>query len=374
MIKKICTNCVLDTSFHNIKFDAKGICNYCSTYKNNIHGKLSKSKKQNILDKITNKIKKSKYKKEYDCIIGVSGGLDSSYLVYYTVEILKLKPLLFHVDAGWNSYISSSNIEKLADHYNLELITHVIDWNEMRDLHLAYFESGVPSLDTIQDHAFFGALYNFVEKNKIKYIFTGGNLSTEFIRPPLDWAYHASDLTQIKDIHKKFGKIRIKNFPYYDIFRSRIYLRIFKGVKMYYPLNYIEYKKDDAVRVLKEKINYVEYVSKHHESRFTAFFENYWTRERFGHDRRIMHLSSLILSGQISRAQALVILNQDPLKKYNLDKELDYICDKLEITRDDLHKYLNQEKKSFRDYKSKFVYINFFTKILTFLKIEKRVF
>ena len=193
--KKICNNCVMDTSSPDIKFNKNGICNYCITYKNKIGNSLNNNNKETQLEKIISKIRNFRIKKnlKYDCLIGISGGLDSSYLVYYLVEKLGIKPLLFHVDAGWNSSISSNNIQKLVDKLDLDLITEVINWNEMRDLHLSYFKSGVPSLDTIQDHAFFGAMYKYVEKNNFKFILTGANLATEFIRAPLDWAYHASD-------------------------------------------------------------------------------------------------------------------------------------------------------------------------------------
>ena len=216
---KICSNCVMDTSSPDITFDKNDVCNYCFTYESKIKDSFDKQDKNFQLQKIIKKIKNYSFmkKKKYDCLIGISGGLDSSYLVYYIVEKLGLKPLLFHVDAGWNSSISANNIEKLVDKLNLDLITKVINWNEMRDLHLAYFKSGVPSLDTIQDHAFFGAMYKYVEENNFKFILTGANFSTEFIRAPLDWAYHASDTRQIKDIHNKFGKREIKSFPYYEV-------------------------------------------------------------------------------------------------------------------------------------------------------------
>lgn len=373
---KICSNCVMDTSSPDITFDKNDVCNYCFTYQSKIKDSFDKQDKNFQLQKIIKKIKNYSFmkKKKYDCLIGISGGLDSSYLVYYIVEKLGLKPLLFHVDAGWNSSISANNIEKLVDKLNLDLITKVINWNEMRDLHLAYFKSGVPSLDTIQDHAFFGAMYKYVEENNFKFILTGANFSTEFIRAPLDWAYHASDTIQIKDIHNKFGKREIKSFPYYDILRSRIYLRILKGVKMYYPLNYIDYDKKNSIKILKEKFDWQEYAQKHHESKFTAFFENYWSLKRFGHDRRKLSYSAMILSGQMKREEALNKLKEEPISDLELKKEISFICNKLDITISELQEFFNLKKKSFRDYKSNFFLINFFTKVLNALNIEKRIF
>ena len=366
----------MDTSSPDIHFNKNGVCNYCIAYKNKIENSSDIKNKEDNLKKIIKKIKNYRInkKQKYDCLIGISGGLDSSYLVYYLVEKLGIKPLLFHVDAGWNSSISANNIQKLVDKLNLDLVTEVINWNEMRDLHLSYFKSGVPSLDTIQDHAYFGAMYKYVEKNNFKFIITGANLATEFIRAPLDWAYHASDTKQIKDIHKKFGTLEIKSFPYYDLFKSRFYLKFLRGVKLYYPLNYIEYNKKKATDILKKKFNWQEYPQKHHESKFTVFYENYWSLKRFGHDRRKLTYSGMILSDQMSRETALKKISLEPIDDLELKKEILFICNKLDISNSELLKYFNLEKKDFRDYKSNYHLINFFTKILNLLNLEKRIF
>lgn len=373
---KTCTSCVMDESSPDIKFNTDGVCNYCTAYRNKISGEEDFEKNLKILEKIAVKIKNhsKRLNKKYDCLIGVSGGLDSSYLVYYVVTKLNLKPLLFHVDAGWNSSVSANNIEKLVDNLKLDLVTHVVDWDEMKDLHLAYFKSGVPSLDNIQDHAFFGAMYQYVEKENIKFILTGANFATEFIRAPLDWAYHASDTKQILDIHKKHGTIKLKEFPLYDIFRSKFYLKIFKQVKIIYPLNYINYDKKKAESILEEKFQWQKYPKKHHESRFTAFYENYWSLERFGHDRRKLIYSGMILSNQMNRSEALKLLKNKPLDDLSLNKEINYVCNKLDISRSELNNFFNLKRKSFHDYKSNFFLINFFTKILNFLNVEKRIF
>ncbi len=373
---KICTTCIMDTTSPDIIFDENGVCNYCNTFKEKVKFENIGVENDNSLNQIvkTIKMESSKKNKPYDCLIAISGGMDSSYLAYYAVEFLKLKPLLFHVDAGWNSSISSNNIEKIVDKLGLDLITNVIDWEEIKDLQLAYFKSGVPSLDTIQDHAYFGAIYNFVEKENIKYILTGANFATEFIRAPLDWAYHASDTKQIRDIHNKFGQTTLKNFPLYDIFKSRFYLRFFKGVKIIYPLNYINYNKSEAQDTLKEKFEWQEYPKKHHESRFTAFYENYWSIRRFGHDRRKLIYSGMILSNQMTRKEALKLIAKEPIDEFTLKKEINYICDKLDITTDELNQFFKIEKKTFRDYKSNYFLIRFFTQILNFLNIEKRIF
>lgn len=372
---QICSKCIMDTSDENIEFDSNGVCIYCNSYKKNVQNRqLDENQKVFTLNKIVKKIKNETKNCKYNCIIGASGGLDSSYLIHYVVNKLHLKPLIYHVDAGWNSNISVSNIEKIIDKLQLDLVTDVIDWKEVKDLTLSYLKAGVPSLDNIQDHAIFGSLYTFVEKENFKYIITGANLQSEFIRAPLSWAYHASDTRQIKDIHNKYGTTKINSFPYYDIFRSKFYLKILKQVKMVYPLNLITYSKEEAIELLKQQYDWIPYVQKHHESRFTAFYENYWSLKRFGHDRRKLTFSSLILSGQMTRDEAIVKIQEEPLSKNNLEEEINFVCSKLEISRKDLDHYMNIEKKSFLDFKSNYKIINFFTKILRFLNIEKRVF
>ena len=239
---KICSKTVMDTTDPNITFNKKGESIYYTNYIKNI-APFWKNDGSNFneLIKISNKIKKEGKNNEFDCIIGVSGGVDSSYLVYLAKEVLKLRPLVYHVDGGWNSRLAVSNIEKIIDSLDLELHTDVIYWPEMRDLQLSFFKAQVPHLDTPQDHAFFASMYNYAAKYKIKYILNGGNFSTECIREPLEWHYHASDLKQIKDIHSKFGTIKLSKFPTADIFKYKIYYRYFKNMRVIQPLNYIKY-------------------------------------------------------------------------------------------------------------------------------------
>ena len=202
---KICSNCVMDTTDSRITFDARGVCDHCNTFftkvKPNWH---PDARGERELRALVDTIKASGKGKDFDCIIGMSGGIDSSYLTYIATEF-GLRPLVFHVDAGWNSQVAVNNIEKLIDKLGLDLYTEVIDWEEMRDLQLAYFKSGVPHIDTPQDHAFFATMYKFAEQHDVKYILTGANLSTECIRNPIEWMYYQSDSIQLKDIHARFG-------------------------------------------------------------------------------------------------------------------------------------------------------------------------
>jgi len=216
----------------------------------------------------------------------MSRGIDSSYLTYVAKEKLGLRPLVFHVDAGWNSQIAVNNIEKLIDGLGLDLYTEVIDWEEMRDLQLAFFKAGVPHIDTPQDHAFFATMYSFAEQHKIKYILTGANLSTECIRNPIEWMYYQSDSVQLRDIHRKFGTRPLVEFPTTSILRHKVYLRYIKKIRVVTPLNYVPYLKVEAMHFLQNEFGWQPYPQKHFESRFTKFYESFWLPKKFGYDTR----------------------------------------------------------------------------------------
>lgn len=376
MIKKyqICTSCVMDTTDPNISFDSKGVCNHCNNFYQNLKPDWdTKLNNSSELNAVIEKIKKSGKGKDHDCILGISGGVDSSYMAYLAKEKFGLRPLLFHVDAGWNSQEAVNNIEKIVEKLNLDLITEVVNWEEMRDLQLSFFKAGVPHLDTPQDHVFIAGLYNFASKNGIKYILNGGNYSTECIREPLDWHYHASDLRQLKDIHEKFGTMKLKTLPLAGIFRYRLYYRLFKGINVFQPLNYISYKKEDSIVELEEKFGWQRYSHKHYESRFTKFYEGYWLLSKFGYDKRKAHFSSLILTGQKDRNDALEELKSKPIDEDTQKKEYEYIASKLDITVEELKELENLPNKSFRDYKSINDFISFGIKVFQKLGIEKRV-
>ena len=254
---KICSNCVMDTTDSKITFNNEGICDHCQTFYKDIKPKWDTGEKGNQkLLKIVDKIKKEGKNKDFDCIMGMSGGIDSSYLLYMMKEKYDLRPLVFHVDAGWNSQIAVNNIERLVDGLNLDLYTEVINWEEMKDLQLAYFKSGVPHIDTPQDHAFFATMYQFASKHNINTILTGGNYSTECIRNPIEWMYYQSDSIQLRDIHKKFGQKPLKGFPTTNILWHKIYLPYIKKIKLIRPLDYIPYHKEEAMQLLVDKFGF----------------------------------------------------------------------------------------------------------------------
>lgn len=350
---QICNNCVMDTSDSKIIFDSNGICDHCNTfYKKVLPNWHTDERGRQELQKLVMKIKRSGKGKDFDCIIGMSGGIDSSYLTYIAKEQLDLRPLVFHVDAGWNSQEAVNNIEKLVDKLGLDLYTEVIDWEEMRDLQLAYFKSGVPHIDTPQDHAFFATMYNFAEKHNIKYILTGANLSTECIRNPIEWMYYQSDSIQLRDIHSKFGTRPLVNFPITSILRHKVFLRYIKRIRVVTPLNYIPYMKAEAMRLLVDNFGWQPYPQKHFESRFTKFYEGYWLPKKFGYDTRRVQYSSLIVTNQMTREEALEKLSRPPYDEGTISQDFEYVATKLGISVEELQGCMDSPNKSYKDYKS----------------------
>lgn len=350
---QICTRCVMDTTDAKIDFDNKGVCDHCNTfYKKILPNWHTDEQGQEALEALSEKIKLAGQGKDFDCIIGMSGGIDSSYLTYCAKEKLGLRPLVFHVDAGWNSQEAVNNIEKLVDKLGLDLYTEVIDWEEMRDLQLAFFKSGVPHIDTPQDHAFFATMYNFAEEYNVKYILTGANLSTECIRNPIEWMYYQSDSIQLKDIHKKFGTRPLVSFPTTSILRHKVYLRYLKGIQVVTPLNYLPYIKEESMKLLADKFGWQPYPQKHFESRFTKFYEGYWLPKKFGYDTRKVQYSSLIVTNQMTREEALEKLSRPPYDEETIGQDFEYVATKLGISVAELQSYMDAPNKTYKDYKS----------------------
>lgn len=362
----------MDTTDSKIVFDEKGVCDHCNTYYAAIEPVWNYGKgREKELQKMVESIKREGKGKDFDCIMGMSGGIDSSYLLYMMVEKFGLRPLVFHVDAGWNSQLAVNNIERLIDGLDLDLYTEVINWEEIKDLQLAFFKSGVPHVDVPQDHAFFATMYKFASKHNIKTILTGGNYSTECVRNPLEWMYYQSDSFQLKDIHKKFGTIPLKSYPVTNILWHKVYLPYVKGIKLIRPLDYVPYHKEEAMQLLVDKFGYQEYPQKHFESRFTRFYESYWLPERFGYDTRKVQYSSLILTGQMSRKEALEYLKKPAYDPENIKHEFEYIANKLNISVAELQSYFYMPKKTYKDYKSQENIYKLGSKAMRLLGLER---
>jgi len=372
---QICENCIMDTSDSKITFDEQGWCDYCNNFHKNIlpnwHPDNAGVK---MIMPLIEKIKEDGRGKEHDCLIGISGGLDSSYVTYIAKEKFGLRPLMFHCDTGWNSDLGVSNIQKIIDGLGLDLVTEVVNWEEMKDLQRAFFKSQVPFVDTPQDLALFSAIYNFAAKNKFKYVITGGNNSTECVRESLEWTYFSTDMRHVKDIHDRFGERPLNTFPTCDILKYKLFYRWIKGVRVIKLLDNIPYIKKEAILELKERFGWQEYPQKHYESRFTRFYESYWTPKKFGYDKRRAYFSSEILTNQMTREQALKRISMPELDEETMAKEFDYVAKKLDFTIEEFQAIFNGENKSYMDYKNNLSLIKLGTKISNLIGLEHRFF
>ncbi|WP_370605154.1 N-acetyl sugar amidotransferase [Citrobacter braakii] len=366
----------MDTSDPNIIFDERGECDYCNNFKKNIlsnwrFGEQDEKKLQELSEQIREDAKGN----DFDCIIGLSGGLDSSYAAYIAKEKMGLRPLLFHVDAGWNTDQAVGNIEKLIEGLGLDLYTEVVNWEEMKDLQLSFLKSGIPDQDLVQDASFFSSLYKFARQHKIKHVITGSNFSTECCREPEEWGgYLGIDTMLFNDIHRQFGEKPLKTFPLVDILVYKLFYQKILGMKVHHPLNLVPFNKKDAENELNEKFGWQPFQHKHHESRFTRFYEDYWLPRRFGYEKRRAHFSSLIMTGQMTREQALERLSRPEMNEHFLEQEFEYVAHKLGISVEDLHALFAMPKKTYKDYKNKRWLIGLGANVLRTLGLEKRYF
>jgi N-acetyl sugar amidotransferase len=371
---QICTNCVMDTSDSRIKFDENGVCDHCNDFSVNVKPNWHPNEMGlQRLESTVAKIKEDGKDRDFDCLLGMSGGVDSSYLLHLAVKELGLRPLVFHVDGGWNSELAVNNIQVMIDKLDLDLYTEVINWEEMKDFQLAYFKSGVPHIDIPQDHAFIATLYNFADKHNIKYILNGGNISTECVRNPMEWLYYGTDMTQINDIRRKFGTVNMDSYPFSPILRHKVYLKYIRQIQVIKPLDNLKYIKEDALKLLAEEYGWTPYPQKHFESRFTKFFEGFWLPERFGFDTRRVQFSSLILTGQLLRTEALEKLKNPAYSKESIKDEFNYVAKKIGITSSELEEYLKMPKKFYWDYKNQERIFRLGARILQKLGLEKAI-
>lgn len=370
-----CSRCVMDQSDSTITFDRDGVCVNCRNFDQSIlpnwrHGKGHHDE----LSKMAREIKSYGKGHKYNCIIGVSGGLDSSYAAYIAVREMGLRPLLYHVDAGWNTEQAVANIEALVDGLKVDLHTDVIDWPEMVDLQYAFLRANVTDQDMPQDVAFFSSLYRFARKNGFRYVLTGSNYSTECVREPEAWgAYPGIDKGLVYDIHARYGRRPLVKFPVSDIFEYRILNRYLYRMKVMHPLNLVPFIKADVEHILQRDLGWRPFLHKHHESRFTRFFEDYWLPRKFGFDKRRAHFSSLILTQQLSREAALSRLQRPEMSDLFWDRELNFIAKKIGMDREELDGLLSMPNASTRSFKNKHRLISFGWSLMRFLKLEKRL-
>lgn len=372
---QICTNCIMDTSDSKITFDEHGWCDYCQNFYVNILPNWHPNEKgEELIRPLIAKIKEDGKGKDHDCLIGISGGLDSSYVTHVAVKKFGLRPLMFHCDTGWNSDLGVSNIQKIIEGLGLDLVTEVVNWEEMRDLQLAFFKSQVAFVDTPQDLALFAAIYNFAAKSGFKYLITGGNNSTECVRESLEWTYFSTDMRHVNDVHKTFGTRPLETFPTCDILKYKLLYRWVKGIQVIKLLDSVPYIKQDAIKELKQLYGWRAYPQKHYESRFTRFFESYWAPKKFGYDKRRAYLSSEILTEQMTRDEALAKVSTPELDEETMAREFEYVAKKLGLTVAEFQEIFDGENKTFQDYKNNFFLITLGARVSRLLGLENRIF
>ncbi|MFA4849332.1 MAG: N-acetyl sugar amidotransferase [Methanoregula sp.] len=345
---QVCNRCVMDTTDPEIQFDEKGICNHCRQYDESIKrfvfdGEAGKEKLQHIIDEI----KVSGTGKEYDCIIGVSGGVDSSF-VAYKVKEFGLRPLAVHLDNGWDSELAVKNIELFLKKLDIDLYTHVIDWDEFKDLQLSFLYASTPDSEIPSDHAIHAILFHVAENKKIKYIIFGSNVRTESHLPKA-WSQGHFDWKYIESIHNEYGFLPLTTFPHMNFFAPYRYFFTHKSIAM---LNYLEYSKNDAMKILENELGWKYYGGKHYESIYTRFYQGYILPKKFGYDKRRVHLSSLICSGEITRSEALEELKNEPYPAELQSQDKEYVIKKFRISDEEFDRIMNLPKRKFEDFPS----------------------
>jgi len=350
---QVCTRGVWDESIPGIVFDNNGISNYAILFDTLTNSFPRGETGRKEWDCILNKIKQKGQKNKYDCIIGVSGGTDSSYLLYLAKQF-GLRPLAVNLDNGWNSDISVKNIRKMTESLNIDLETYVIDYEEIKDLMRSYMKAGLPWIDMPTDLAIKAVLYKIALREKIQFILRGNDFRSEGTQPR-EWTY--GDGRQLKFIHKKFGKVRLHSFPNYTL-SDLLYCSLIKGIKSIYPFYYLDYQKKEAQLFLQKNFNWEYYGGHHFENIFTRFAISYWLFEKFGIDKRKITLSAQVLSGEISREKAFGSLSLKPYNESEENMMLEYVLKKLDFTMDEFNVLMASPPKSFYDYPSNYKLID----------------
>lgn len=347
---RMCTRTVMDTTDPEISFDEQGVSNHYYEYQEKAARiLLPTGERKKAFDRIVGEIKGSGKGKTYDCLIGLSGGVDSSYITHMAGK-LGLKALIVHFDNGWNSELAVNNIKKLVTKYNFDLHTLVVDWEEFKDIQLSFFKASVPNIEMVTDHAIIATLFRIAKKYNIKYLISGSNVVTEGILPEA-WGYDASDFYHIRRIHRRFGKVSFRTFPKLSLADYFLHMMVWR-VKKVNILNYLDYSKEKAIRELESEVGWQYYGGKHYESVFTQFFQAYVLPQKFGFDKRKAHLSTLICSGQITREEALKQLQEPLYDERQLREHKEYMLKKWGISRELFEEIMSLPPKRHEDYPS----------------------
>lgn len=340
----------MDTTDPDIFFDAAGVCNHCHRYEEISSQRLiPPEQRRHRLAQLVAEVKTAGQGKPYDCVIGVSGGVDSTY-VAWVVKDLGLRPLAVHLDNGWNSELAVANIEKTLNKLEIDLYTHVIDWEEFRDLQISFLKASTPDGEVPTDHAIFALLYKIAAKQGLKHIITGTNVISEAILPE-KWGYGYFDWSYVKDVHRRFGSERLSTFPRFSLLNLFYYVFV-RRIRMVSVLNFIDYNKQQAMEVLQNQLGWVYYGGKHYEFIYTRFYQAYVLPRKFGIDKRKAHYSNLILSGQMTRSEALDAMKAPAYPDDLLEEDRQYAIKKLNLDARSFEEIMALPRKTFLDYKN----------------------
>ena len=345
---RICVRCIMDTTDPDIRFDSEGVCNHCTAALERIRRQvLPLVERKAALDALVEKVQREGKDLDYDCIIGVSGGVDSTMAAFW-VKKLGLRPLAVHFDNGWNSELSADNIKRTIEALGIELFTHVVDWEEFRDLQLSFLKASVANCEVPTDHGITALLFRMARKVGTRYILSGSNLMTEAIMP-VSWGHYNQDLKHMKAIHRRFGTVPLKTMPTISLGYYFYYVLV-RGMRQIPVLNYVVYDKAEAKKRFAREIGWRDYGAKHYESIWTRYFQGYYLPSKFGYDKRKAHLSSLICSGQMSRDDALAEMAKPAYEPELLRQDTQFVLKKFGLTDGEFDAILKAPPKKATDY------------------------
>ena len=363
-----CTRCIMDTVVDkNIVFDANGLCHHCVRYDRLLSTRVVPGERgKAAIAALVEQIKRDGKGNEYDCIVGVSGGVDSSY-VAYLVKQYGLRPLAIHLDNGWNSELAVKNIERVLRKLDIDLYTRVLDWDEFKDLQLSFLRASTPDGEIPTDHAIVATLWGEASRRGIKYLISGMNFATESFGVP-EWSYGHSDWRYIKDIHRKFGTVKLKTFPHFTLQYLLVWVNLIRRIRTVSILNYVDYHKESAMALLQNELGWEYYGGKHHESLYTRFYQGYVLPVKFGVDKRYGHFSDLIKAGQMTREQALEEVRKPAYPEELQQQDVIYVCKKLGLSAEQWDAIMRAPLRSFRDYKNSYSTVEFLRNSVNWLR------
>jgi N-acetyl sugar amidotransferase len=355
--KRACVRCIMDTTDPDITFDAGGVCNHCQRY-DRIHVErvIPQAERDRQFDALVAKIKADGAGKPYDCIIGVSGGVDSTY-VAWVVKKAGLRPLAVHLDNGWNSELAVANIEKALKTLGIDLYTHVIDWEEFRDLQVSFLKAATPDGEVPTDHAILALLYEMAARHGLRYVIAGFNVSTEGVLP-VKWGYGYFDWRYVRDVHGRFGTSRMSTYPHFSLLKLAYFMFV-RRIRMVSILNYIHYDKQQAMELLQKELGWVYYGGKHYESIYTRFYQSYLLPRKFDIDKRKAHYSGLICSGQMSREKALQLMQEPVYPPQLLEQDREYTIKKLQMSVEQFEQIVKSPNRTFLEYRTSYKFFEF---------------